>query len=273
MEAPLNGANVTLSISVIVPSLNCGRFLREAIDSALYQSVPPLEVLVQDAGSTDETLEVLREYGDRVSWVSEPDGGQSDALNRMVRRARGNVIAWLNADDLCVPGAFAEAIATLETHPESEFVYGDFDLIDGRGRILRHYTSSDYSFRRLLRHGTYIFSGAMFMRHSLFDRIGLYDASLYACMDIDLLLRLGDESTPAHFSGSAAQLRMHGSNKSTHAYGAFFREGHRIRRRYVTGVRDYPWMIWRDAQEAVFLLSTPLRLSRAWSFFRRGKQL
>jgi glycosyltransferase involved in cell wall biosynthesis len=264
---------VAVSISVIIPSYNSGRFLREAINSALGQSEPPLEVLVQDAGSTDETLEVLHGYADRVSWISEPDGGQSDALNRMLRRARGNVIAWLNADDVCMPGAFAAAVATLEVHPESEFVFGDFDLIDGRGRILRRYTSSDYSFQRLLRHGTYIFSGAMFIRRRLFDRIGEYDASLYACMDIDLLLRAGDESKPTHFVGSAAQLRMHGNNKSTRAYGAFFREGHRIRQRYVTGMADYRWMIWRDAQEAVFLLSTPLRLSRVWSFFRRGKRL
>ena len=211
-EAP---AATTVRISVIVPSYNAGPFLREALTSALDKTPPPHEVLVQDGGSTDDTVAILRSFGERVSWVSAHDGGQSDALNKALARSSGDVIVWLNADDMILPGAFAAATAALTADPGLQFVYGDFDIIDGTGGLIRSYRSNEYSWDRVYSRGCYIFSGSLFIRRKALAELGGYDASLQACMDLDLLLRLRDVGPSAHLGRTIAQFRMHGASKSS----------------------------------------------------------
>src|SRR5262245_52563381 len=92
-------------VTVVTPSFNQGRFIRETIESVLAQGYPALEYLVMDGGSTDDTVDVLKNYGDRLTWVSEPDGGQASAINKGWRRARGAILAYLNSDDTYLPGA------------------------------------------------------------------------------------------------------------------------------------------------------------------------
>ena len=261
-------------ISVIVPSYNSGPFLRQALLSVLEQVPAAHEVVVQDGGSTDETLEILRSFGERVAWVSAPDNGQSDALNRALARAAGAVVLWLNADDVLLPGALAAAAAAFVADPDLAFAYGDFDIIDGAGSLVRRYHSSPYSWEKVFAGGCYIFSGSLFVQRQTLMEIGGYDTSLRACMDFDLMLRLGGAGPSRHLGRTIAQLRMHGENKSSTIRTVFLREGFRVRHRYAHRSPRLWLTTFRSIPLTAILLATaPLRYSPRWPRHGRSKTL
>jgi glycosyltransferase involved in cell wall biosynthesis len=270
-EAP---AVASPRISVIIPSYNSAPFLRQALTSVLDQVPRPHEVLVQDGGSADATLDILRSFGDCVAWVAAPDDGQSDALNRALARATGDVVLWLNADDVLLPGAIASASASFGSDPTLEFAYGDFDLIDAAGALMRRYQSSLYSWERVYACGCYIFSGSLFIRRQHLEAIGGFDPSLRACMDFDLLLRLDAAGRSAHLGRTIGQFRMHDASKSSTIGLAFLREGFRVRRRYA---RRSPrlWLValWATARSGLMAAAAPLRYSSRWPRYGGGKTL
>src|SRR3989475_2629391 len=100
--------------SVVTPSYNQGRFIRATIESVLTQDYPYLEYIIMDGGSTDETASLVKEYAGRLTWISEPDRGQSHAINKGFRMAQGEIVAWLNSDDIILPGAVSHAVRTFE---------------------------------------------------------------------------------------------------------------------------------------------------------------
>jgi glycosyltransferase involved in cell wall biosynthesis len=180
----MNGSD----ISVLMPSYGYGRFLRDAIESILQQTGPSVEIIVQDAGSEDDSLEILRGYEGRVSWRSEQDEGQSDALNRALERASGDWIAWLNADEFYLPGSLQHLFdAAIRT--DADVVYGDAMFVDEHGRSLRLLPQHPISDLVIESYGTFISTCA-----SLFRRRALpespWDVSLKRVMDWDLYLRL-----------------------------------------------------------------------------------
>ena len=123
------------TISIITPSFNQARFLPRTIESVLTQDYPNMEYILMDGGSTDGSLEIIRNYADRLSyWESKPDRGQTDAINKGFARATGKYLAWLNSDDVYKPGAISEAVDFLENHPEAAMVYGDCTFIDAQDR-------------------------------------------------------------------------------------------------------------------------------------------
>jgi len=261
-------------VSVLIPSFNSAPFLRQALLSVLDQVPPPHEVLVQDGGSADETLDILRSFGERVAWVSAPDDGQSAALNRALARSTGDVVLWLNADDELVPGAIAAASAAFGSDPDLKFAYGDFDIIDSTGARVRTYRSSPYSWERVFARGCYIFSGSLFIRRQVLVEIGGFEASLSACMDLDLLLRLGAPGRSIHLGRTIGQYRMHDDTKSSTMGLAFLREALRVRLRH-SGGSPRLWLVALRATiwSAVMRLTYRLRYSRLWPRHGRGKTL
>lgn len=261
-------------LSVIVPSYDSGPFLREALTSALDQHPPPYEVLMQNEGSTDDTLDILRSFGEHVAWISEPDGGQADALNKALARACGDVVLALSADDVILPGSLAAAAVAFEQEHDLAFAYGDFDMIDGASALIRAYKSSPYSWERVYARGCYIFIGSLFVRRQVLVEIGGYDASLRACMDLDLLLRLGAAGRSRHLGRTIGQFRMHDASKSSTIGPVFLREGVRVRRRYA---RRSPrlWLValWATARSGVMEATAPLRYSSHWPRHGGGKTL
>lgn len=267
-------ARESIRISVIVPSYNSAAFLRDALRSALDQNPAPHEVVVQDGGSTDHTLEILRSFGDQISWMSSADGGQADALNRALARATGDVIVWLNADDLLAPGALAVATRGFDNDPTLGFAYGNFDVIDSAGRLVRRYQSSPYSWERVFRKGCYIFSGALFLRRDSLLRVGGFDASLRACMDLDLMLRLDNAGPSLHLGQTVAQFRIHGASKSSNIGLTFLLEGFRVRQRYTgSSPKRLLQSIGLGLTTAVIQLASPLRYSAWWPRHGGGKTL
>jgi len=201
-------------VSVVMPSLNQGRFIRTAIDSVLDQKYPDLELLVIDGQSTDDTLAVLRSYGDRIRWVSEPDAGQVPALNKGFRMVSGDVIGWLNADDLYLPGAVAAAVAYFEQAPEVDLVYGDADHIDETGRVLAAYPTESFSLARL-RYTCYICQPAALFRRRVFDTVGLLDERMNCSMDYDYWIRIAQRGRVEHLRTRLAQSRLHPTTKTS----------------------------------------------------------
>ena len=129
-----------IEFSVIMPSFNQEAFIGRAVQSVLDQKgVDGIELLVMDGGSTDGTVELLKGFGDRITWVSEKDRGQSDAVNKGIRRARGRFLAWLNSDDILYPGALSKAAAFFKAHPETMWIYGRCNIIDGEDREVRRW--------------------------------------------------------------------------------------------------------------------------------------
>lgn len=212
-----------LPVSVVIPSLDQARFLSTAIDSVLGQDHRPLDLLVMDGGSRDGTLEVLRGYGDAVRWVSAPDAGQAAAINTGWRRASGEVIAWLNADDAYLPGAVSAAVAALEADAGLDVVYGDAHYWDEAGRFLRSYPAEDFDHARLLgRAVCYIPQPATFLRRRVFEKDGPLDESLHYALDLEYWLRLAAAGRRfRHLPVTVAALRLHADAKSIRGLAAF----------------------------------------------------
>src|SRR5215207_10437488 len=153
----MNSASNQPKISIITPSFNQGQFLEASIRSVLEQDYPNLEYIVVDGGSKDDSVEVIKKYQDRLAWwVSEKDKGHADALNKGFSRATGEILAWLNSDDIYFPGAISEAVSVLKRQPEVGMVYGDADLIDDSGETVGQFGSKQTSYRQMLRGSVHI---------------------------------------------------------------------------------------------------------------------
>jgi glycosyltransferase involved in cell wall biosynthesis len=204
-----------LTLSIVTPSFNTGRYLGAAVASVLAQDWPRIDYLVMDGGSTDNSLVVLRSFGDKVRWISEKDHGQSDAINKGFSLTTGQVLAWLNADDAYVPGAVRTAMEFLEAHPDVAMVYGDADYIDAGGKLIAPCAHIEpFSFHRLLHYSDYIVQPAAFFRRSAFEAAGGLDASLNWTMDYDLWLKIARHGKVAYMPRLLAHYRWLDDNKT-----------------------------------------------------------
>jgi hypothetical protein len=180
------------SVTVVVPSYKQAAFLEETLRSILLQGYPALELLVMDGGSTDGTVEVIRKYERWIEgWVSEVDGGQSAAINKGWRRATGELVTWLNSDDLLMPGWAAETVAPFVDDPALDLVYCDVQVIDGASRPTWVYTGHSADVDRIILYWKTPFAQQGFlMRRRLLDACGYLDESLHFTMDVEYWLRL-----------------------------------------------------------------------------------
>jgi glycosyltransferase involved in cell wall biosynthesis len=195
-------------VTVVTPSLNHGRFIRETIESVLTQTYPRIEYLVMDGGSTDGTRAILASYGDRLAWVSEPDGGQTAAINTGWRRARGSILAYLNADDTYLPGAIETAVAGLEADRDAGAVYGEGYHVDETGRVIDRYPTEPFDMARLAE-TCFICQPTVFLRREAVERVGYLDESRRYCMDYDLWIRLARVCRLVYLPAYLANTRLH----------------------------------------------------------------
>lgn len=204
-----------MKISVVVPSFNQAGFLEETLQSLWRQNYPDLEVLVRDGGSRDGSVDVLRRHErSGFEWKSEPDGGQGDAINRGLLSASGDILAYLNSDDIYYPGALAAVASFFHSHPEAQVLYGDANhLWEESGKVEPYYTE-DWNYDRLI-DVCYLCQPAVFWRRGIVERFGVLDDSLFGAMDYDYWLRIGKSVPFQRLEGVVlAGSRMHADNKT-----------------------------------------------------------
>lgn len=219
-------------VSIVTPSLNQKEYLPAAVESVLRQDYPRLEYIVVDGGSTDGSVEVLRGYDGRLRWISEPDTGQANAINKGFRLSSGEILAWINADDLLLKGAVRKAVDAFRQEPDAGMVYGEGFLIDEEGRIKGRFPhSAPFNLWRLIHYGDTILQQTAFMRRSALEAVGRLDESLHWGLDWDLFIRLGKRYRARYIPEDLACLREYGTTKtSTGGYRRLRELGDVIRR-------------------------------------------
>jgi glycosyltransferase involved in cell wall biosynthesis len=225
------------TVTIVTPSFNQGRFLQETLRSVLLQGYPDLEYIVLDGGSTDDSRSILERYDAFLShWESAPDAGQSDALNRGFNRASGEIVGWVNSDDLLSPGAISASVQALMAAPDAGFSYGDWALIDADSRVTGYETPPQVTNAGLLdRLQSYVAQPTLFFRKSALDEVGLLDPDLHLIMDFDLLLRLTTRFEGVRATGEIARFRLHSDAKTPTLQTRAWRERGRVVRRFLDG--------------------------------------
>ena len=250
-------------VSIVTPSFNHARFIEATIRSVLEQDYPRLEYFVMDGGSTDESVRIIERYAKRLAgWISEPDGGQSAAINNGWRRAHGEILAYLNSDDLYRPDAIRRAVEYLEAHPDVGMVYSDCEMIDADGqRSEPTAVIPEFSLTWLLRNP--LPQPTMFLRRTVVERIGFFDEGLRYVMDWDFCLRAAMAGIViARIPGAPlAAFRNWGGQKTANRFEQHIEEQLRIRDRLLADSHLPP----RLARE--------IALSKAWAFLWPAYQL
>jgi glycosyltransferase involved in cell wall biosynthesis len=222
-----------IRFSIVTPSFNQAQFIGRTIDSVLGQQGGDFELdyRVVDGASTDGTQEILRGYTDpRLTWLSERDAGQVDAINKGLRAARGDIVAWVNSDDVLLPGALARVARAFREHPSAEWLHGRCEIIDADDRAVRRWVSL-YKHMRARRHSfenllteNYVSQMTVFWRRSLHAEIGYLDPALHFAFDYDLWLRLARRAAPLYLPDRLACFRWYTTSKSGAQFEQQFRE-------------------------------------------------
>ena len=258
-------------ISVIIPSYNVTGFIGETIQSILEQEYPHLECIVIDGGSTDGTLDILRRYEGQISWISEPDRGQSDAINKGLRLAGGDIVCYICADDCYEKDCFARVADFFASNPEVMWASGKCTIVDDRGREIRKpitgyktFWQKRYSYNKLLVLD-FIPQPAAFWRRDLVDEIGFFDVDEHLAMDYEYWLRAGARYDPGFIDAYLARFRVHPHSKSSTSFARQAREALSIARRYArSGGRNFiaplqylHYLLVIGGYSALYFLSRP----------------
>lgn len=261
------------AISVIIPSYNPGVYLRDALESALHQLGADDEIVVQDAGSTDGTQDLLADLArtdPRVKTVVERDYGQSDALNRALRRVVNPWVLWLNADDLVLKSAIGALRDVLNDNPDLDVVMGASQVVRADGSTVDTYAGKPLSIPAMVAGGCAAFSGSILMRTSFLSRIGGFETDLHTVMDLSLQLRMA-AANPRQtvIATPIGALRFHEASKSANLWREFVRESHAVRMRHADGARQQSAARIGTLTHIVAGPLFRLRLTPAYRSFRR----
>ena len=273
-----------MRISIVTPSLNQCGFIPEILASLESQDYPDWEHVVFDAGSTDGSVEVWREWEGKVRSESEgvpsecerrvrvfvePDRGQSDAINKGMRVATGGIVGWLNADDVLLPGALAKVAEAFEKNPDAVVVYGVGAKTDLGGQIIKKVPFREFSPKRL----SYAFGAvqpAMFFRRDAYWKVDGLDESLHYAMDWDLLLKLAKVGKVVAIPDHLANIRYYPETKTNTGGWKRMREIARIARSH-NGALDRNYLSFQIRD---YLAKQPMRLPRrlfdhiCWNLFK-----
>ena len=205
-------------VSIVTPSFNQARYLEATIQSVLSQNYPRLEYIIVDGGSTDGSVEIIKKYENKLAWwASQKDQGQTDAINKGLAHAKGDILAWINSDDAYEAGALSSAVDFLQAHPENGLVYGDANYINEAGSVIGRFPAAQTDLVRLRRGYVHIPQQAAFFRAELWRAVGPLDPSFYFAMDYDLWVRLAMRSQVKYIPQTWADFRLHTSGKTISA--------------------------------------------------------
>ncbi len=240
------------ALSIVTPVFNSGPYLPAALDSIAAIRAAH-EHIVIDGGSSDGTLDLLRARQDpALRWISEPDRGQTDAVNKGLARAGGEVLAWINGDDEVVPEAIDRALAHFAANPDCQVAYAGIDFTDAEGVTRRRYRPAPWSFRRYLLLGDYVPTPAILFRRSRYEAVGPLDEHWVDAADYDFYLRLMHGVRVDLLPGAHVRFRYHATSKSAVDVWRQQDEALQIRLRWARNARDRAIMIGFDrAKRAV----------------------
>jgi len=230
-------------VSIVTPSFNQVQFLEQTIRSVLEQDYAHFEYLVADGASSDGSQEIIQRYADRLAWwISEPDHGQAEAINKGLLRAKGEYVAWLNSDDIYLPGAISKAVTSFSHHPEVGMVYGDVLAIDENGEPINLLRYAQWSLEDLMSFRV-IGQPSVFMRRRVLEKAGYLDPSYHFLLDHQLWLRMAQLAEICYIPYRLSAARFHSESKNISRAAEFGNEVERIQE----------WMKIQPALEPILL--------------------
>jgi glycosyltransferase involved in cell wall biosynthesis len=247
-------------VSVVTPSYNQGKFIEETIRSVLLQGYPNLEYIIIDGASTDESLGIIKQYEPWLAyWVSQPDQGQSHAINKGFRKASGEIIAYLNSDDMYLTETIGKAVEFLFQNKDVDLVYGDCQVVDEESNIIYVGRSREFDlFVELC--CNFVQQPTVFMRRRLLKLVGYFDEELHYAMDLDYWFRAAMKAKFSYFPVELAKFRITDASKTGKGLIPFVREREKILDRFFRLYADDNMRKWR---KRVF----------AWNYYRIGSRL
>ena len=230
------------TISVIIPSLNYGRYIEQAIQSILSQDYSKIECIVVDGGSTDETINILNKYRGQIKWISELDNGQSDAINKGLKMSNGDILSFLNADDWYEPNVLGRVVSIFQKYPNVDLVTGNCYYFNQttQEKILHTTSFQNINYSHLVFDGdcNCIFQPASFFTRRIVEKIGYFDVNLNYAMDYDYWIRILKVSEAKFLDLPIANFRLHPTSKTVADNNKFLREQKIVIKKQI-GVRMY----------------------------------
>ena len=252
-------------VSIITPSYNQGNFIEETILSTKNQDYPNIEHIIIDGGSTDKTLDIIKKYEGtyNIRWISEKDEGQADAVNKGFNIARGEIIGWLNSDDIYVyKDVIKNVVNAFQLHPEADLIYGDVIIINKENIIRRVYPIFDFNYKKLLRYD-FIAQPSLFFRREVIKKNKLRKELNYA-MDYEFWLRLAKKYKFLYINKIIAADRNHAQRKNLPSHSGVFEEKRSILKNY---------RFQRESKLASFINWTRDRITVRWGRIRGIKPM
>lgn len=218
-----------LKFSVITVSFNQGQFIKDNIESVLNQNYPNFEHIIIDGGSTDDTIDILKEYS-HLDWVSEKDKGQSDGLNKGFRRATGDIIAWINSDDMLAPNSMHAINDFFTKHKDKHVVTGNQVFIDAVGKVIMKINAQSFTEDYLLNSPkASVMQNSTFFRKCVLDKVGLLDESFHYTMDHEFFVRIAKSFRSYTIPVDLAYFRLWEDSKTNTSQIKFFKELWRVK--------------------------------------------
>ncbi len=221
-------------VTIVTPSFNQGNYIEETIQSVITQDYPNIEYIIVDGGSTDNTISIIQNYEAFISkWISEKDNGQSDAINKGWRMANGKIVAWLNSDDLYVPGTIQNVVDALQANPDAGMVYGNAFKIDINSNILGlHHSNHQRNYIKGDPIAHDIAQPTTFIRKNLLQQSGFLNTDLHYCMDYDLFFRISNKTNIIYVPQVLAKMRLYQGTKSSQNLGINMQEKVAVLKQY-----------------------------------------
>jgi glycosyltransferase involved in cell wall biosynthesis len=231
-----------VKVSVVTPSFNQAGFIIKTIKSVLSQKGDfELEYIVMDGGSTDGTVDILKKYGKKINWVSKKDKGQSDAINKGWRKATGDIVAYLNSDDMYERGAIQSVVSFFRNNPDIDWTYGKCKIVDEKGKEIRkwikwyrHLLGQKYSYNKLLTEN-FVAQPSVFFRRKILNDCGYLDAKQHLIMDYEYWLRIGQKHKGSFINKPIAKFRFYRTSKSGSMFVKQFRDELKTAKKYARG--------------------------------------
>ncbi len=233
-------------ISIVTPSYNQGQFIEETIRSTLLQGYPNLEYIIFDGGSTDDSVEIIKKYEPWLTyWASEPDRGQSHAINKGLKRVSGEVIAYLNSDDIYLSGTLQRALSYMTDQKEVDLVYGDCCVINDESQTVSVWRSRPFDLLVELCQN-FIYQPTVFMKREVFEVIGFFDEELHHTMDVDYWLRAATQMRFGYLPSELAGFRITAGSKTGTSLLPFAAERERTLEKFFDSTADPKVAKWRN---------------------------